>query len=89
LGEIAAELRVHPVTVQKLCREGALQPYRVGRSYRIPNLRNLRNPKGEVRGFPVSATPNPSSWNGYRLFDGRLSATPQTTKPATMGGPEG
>lgn len=36
VAEIAAELRVHPVTVQKLCREGELQSYRVGRSYRIP-----------------------------------------------------
>ncbi|MNS17493.1 Tyrosine recombinase XerD [compost metagenome] len=36
VAEIAAELRVHPVTVQKLCRDGALQSYRVGRSYRIP-----------------------------------------------------
>ncbi|MNK92612.1 Helix-turn-helix domain protein [compost metagenome] len=36
VAEIAAELRGHPVTVQKLCRERALQSYRVGRSYRIP-----------------------------------------------------
>lgn len=26
VAEIAAELRVHPVTVQKLCREGAPLP---------------------------------------------------------------
>lgn len=34
--EVAAELRLHPVTVQKLCRDGKLQCSRVGRSYRIP-----------------------------------------------------
>lgn len=34
--EVAAELRLHPVTVQKLCRDGKLRCSRVGRSYRIP-----------------------------------------------------
>jgi excisionase family DNA binding protein len=34
--EVAAELRLHPVTVQKFCRDGKLPCSRVGRSYRIP-----------------------------------------------------
>lgn len=34
--KVAAELRLHPVTVQKLCRDGKLPCSRVGRSYRIP-----------------------------------------------------
>ena len=37
VAEIAAELRVDPVTVQKLCREGMLQSYWVGSGSRKAN----------------------------------------------------
>lgn len=54
-GEVAARLRVHPATVDRLISSGALEAVKFGATVRIPRSSVLKFLEGHITAEPVQA----------------------------------
>jgi excisionase family DNA binding protein len=84
--EVAAALRLHRATVQRLLKAGRLKGYQIGRSWRVPRaaLEAFRQcEQGSAGPLPAADTPDPlatvagdEEWEKALLSEEDLAAAP-------------